>query len=127
MKKEIDESVLGHTGPYRRPERLRKRTEFAGAKFKESKVFEANEYVPDRFLGGPGHLGSVSRVLWEVPVQVFFSSQGSCYPPESWEMGEEWGKEEEGRVELELLGVKPSSLPTCGLRSMQGLGACSSF
>ncbi|ERE76085.1 import inner membrane translocase subunit TIM44-like protein [Cricetulus griseus] len=48
VKKEIDESVLGHTGPYRRPERLRKRTEFAGAKFKESKVFEANEYVPDR-------------------------------------------------------------------------------
>lgn len=43
VKKEIDESVLGHTGPYRRPERLRKRTEFAGAKFKESKVFEANE------------------------------------------------------------------------------------
>lgn len=43
MKKEIDESVLGQTGTYRRPERLRKRTEFAGAKFKESKVFEANE------------------------------------------------------------------------------------
>ncbi|OBS64630.1 hypothetical protein A6R68_06837 [Neotoma lepida] len=43
VKKEIDESVLGQTGPYRRPERLRKRTEFAGAKFKESKVFEANE------------------------------------------------------------------------------------
>lgn len=43
VKKEIDESVLGHTGPYRRPERLRKRTEFAGAKLKESKVFEANE------------------------------------------------------------------------------------
>lgn len=43
MKKEIDESILGKMGPYRRPERLRKRTEFAGAKFKESKVFEANE------------------------------------------------------------------------------------
>ncbi|XP_032742526.1 mitochondrial import inner membrane translocase subunit TIM44 [Rattus rattus] len=43
VKKEIDESVLGQTGTYRRPERLRKRTEFAGAKFKESKVFEANE------------------------------------------------------------------------------------
>lgn len=43
VKKELDESVLGQTGPYRRPERLRKRTEFAGAKFKESKVFEANE------------------------------------------------------------------------------------
>lgn len=43
VKKEIDESVLGQTGPYRRPERLRKRTEFAGAKFKEDKVFQANE------------------------------------------------------------------------------------
>ncbi|XP_006970208.2 mitochondrial import inner membrane translocase subunit TIM44 [Peromyscus maniculatus bairdii] len=43
VKKEIDESVLGQTGPYRRPERLRKRTEFAGAKLKENKVFEANE------------------------------------------------------------------------------------
>lgn len=43
VKKEIDESILGKMGPYRRPERLRKRTEFAGAKFKESKVFEANE------------------------------------------------------------------------------------
>ncbi|XP_051018926.1 mitochondrial import inner membrane translocase subunit TIM44 [Acomys russatus] len=43
VKKEIDDSVLGQTGPYRRPERLRKRTEFAGAKLKESKVFEANE------------------------------------------------------------------------------------
>jgi import inner membrane translocase subunit TIM44 len=43
VKKEIDESVLGQTGPYRRPERLRKRTEFAGEKFKEEKVFEPNE------------------------------------------------------------------------------------
>ncbi|KAL1772893.1 Mitochondrial import inner membrane translocase subunit TIM44 [Sigmodon hispidus] len=43
VKKEIDESVLGHTGPYRRPERLRKRTEFAGMKLKEDKVFKANE------------------------------------------------------------------------------------
>ncbi|KAM9111843.1 mitochondrial import inner membrane translocase subunit TIM44 isoform 1-T1 [Pangshura tecta] len=42
MKKEIDESVLGQTGPYRRPERLRKRTEFAGEKVKE-RIFEANE------------------------------------------------------------------------------------
>ncbi|XP_028641350.1 mitochondrial import inner membrane translocase subunit TIM44 [Grammomys surdaster] len=42
VKKEIDESVLGHTGPYRRPERLRKRTEF-GAKFKESKELKPNE------------------------------------------------------------------------------------
>ncbi|XP_036306177.1 mitochondrial import inner membrane translocase subunit TIM44 isoform X2 [Pipistrellus kuhlii] len=43
VKKEIDESVLGQTGPYRRPERLRKRKEFAGEKFKEEKVFEPNE------------------------------------------------------------------------------------
>ncbi|XP_004644939.1 mitochondrial import inner membrane translocase subunit TIM44 isoform X2 [Octodon degus] len=42
VRKEIDESVLGQTGPYRRPERLRKRTEFAGEKFKEEKVFEPN-------------------------------------------------------------------------------------
>ncbi|XP_050789745.1 mitochondrial import inner membrane translocase subunit TIM44 isoform X2 [Gopherus flavomarginatus] len=42
VKKEIDESVLGQTGPYRRPERLRKRTEFAGEKVKE-RIFEANE------------------------------------------------------------------------------------
>lgn len=42
VKKEIDDSVLGQTGPYRRPERLRKRTEF-GAKFKESKELEPNE------------------------------------------------------------------------------------
>ncbi|XP_034611116.1 mitochondrial import inner membrane translocase subunit TIM44 [Trachemys scripta elegans] len=37
MKKEI-----GQTGPYRRPERLRKRTEFAGEKIEE-RIFEANE------------------------------------------------------------------------------------
>ncbi|XP_016058975.1 PREDICTED: mitochondrial import inner membrane translocase subunit TIM44 isoform X3 [Miniopterus natalensis] len=43
VKKEIDESVLGQTGPYRRPERLRKRNEFAGEKLKEEKVFEPNE------------------------------------------------------------------------------------
>ncbi|XP_054439312.1 mitochondrial import inner membrane translocase subunit TIM44 isoform X2 [Pteronotus mesoamericanus] len=43
VKKEIDESVLGQTGPYRRPERLRKRKEFAGEKIKEEKVFEPNE------------------------------------------------------------------------------------
>lgn len=43
MKKEIDDSVLGQTGPYRRPERLRKRKEFAGEKLKEEKVFEPNE------------------------------------------------------------------------------------
>ncbi|XP_062034781.1 mitochondrial import inner membrane translocase subunit TIM44 isoform X2 [Lepus europaeus] len=43
VRKEIDESVLGQTGPYRRPQRLRKRTEFAGEKVKEEKVFEPNE------------------------------------------------------------------------------------
>ena len=43
VKKEIDESVLGQTGPYCRPEWLRKRKEFAGQKFKEEKVFEPNE------------------------------------------------------------------------------------
>ncbi|XP_040846203.1 mitochondrial import inner membrane translocase subunit TIM44 isoform X1 [Ochotona curzoniae] len=43
VKKEIDDSVLGQTGPYRRPSRLRKRTEFAGEKLKESRVFQANE------------------------------------------------------------------------------------
>ncbi|XP_030663685.1 mitochondrial import inner membrane translocase subunit TIM44 isoform X2 [Nomascus leucogenys] len=43
VKKEIDDSVLGQTGPYRRPQQLRKRTEFAGDKFKEEKVFEPNE------------------------------------------------------------------------------------
>ena len=41
--KEIDESILGQTGPYRRPERLRKRKEFDGEKFKEEKMFEGNE------------------------------------------------------------------------------------
>ncbi|XP_021565854.1 mitochondrial import inner membrane translocase subunit TIM44 [Carlito syrichta] len=43
VRREIDDSVLGQTAPYRRPERLRKRTEFAGEKFKEEKVFEPNE------------------------------------------------------------------------------------
>ncbi|KAK2489674.1 hypothetical protein MC885_009838 [Smutsia gigantea] len=43
VKKEIDESVLGQTGPYRRPERLRKRKEFSGEKSKQEKVFEPNE------------------------------------------------------------------------------------
>ncbi|NWZ87405.1 TIM44 translocase, partial [Poecile atricapillus] len=43
VKKEIDESVLGQTGPYRRPERLRKRTEYSGERVKEQRVFEANE------------------------------------------------------------------------------------
>jgi len=45
VKKEIDESVLGQTGPYKRPERLRKRTEFSGERIKEERIFEANEYV----------------------------------------------------------------------------------
>uniref|UniRef100_A0A803V374 Mitochondrial import inner membrane translocase subunit TIM44 n=1 Tax=Ficedula albicollis TaxID=59894 RepID=A0A803V374_FICAL len=43
VKKEIDESVLGQTGPYRRPERLRKRTEYSGERSKEQRVFQANE------------------------------------------------------------------------------------
>uniref|UniRef100_A0A8D2PYE1 Translocase of inner mitochondrial membrane 44 n=1 Tax=Zosterops lateralis melanops TaxID=1220523 RepID=A0A8D2PYE1_ZOSLA len=43
VKKELDESVLGQTGPYRRPERLRKRTEYSGERIKEQRVFEANE------------------------------------------------------------------------------------
>nr|XP_033809519.1 mitochondrial import inner membrane translocase subunit TIM44 isoform X1 [Geotrypetes seraphini] len=43
VKKEIDESVLGQTGPYRAPETLRKRTEFSRDTSKEEKVFEANE------------------------------------------------------------------------------------
>ncbi|XP_054835313.1 mitochondrial import inner membrane translocase subunit TIM44 [Eublepharis macularius] len=43
VRKEIDESVLGQTGPYKRPERLRKRTEFSGDRIKEERVFEANE------------------------------------------------------------------------------------
>ncbi|EHB04240.1 Mitochondrial import inner membrane translocase subunit TIM44 [Heterocephalus glaber] len=43
VKKEIHESALGQAGPYRRPARLRKRTEFEGEKFQEEKVFEPNE------------------------------------------------------------------------------------
>ncbi|XP_068127277.1 mitochondrial import inner membrane translocase subunit TIM44 [Hyperolius riggenbachi] len=42
VKKEIDESVLAQTGPYRRPARLRKRNEFSGDKSKDEKLFEAN-------------------------------------------------------------------------------------
>lgn len=42
MKKEIGD--LGHTGPYRPPARLRKRSEFS-SKGADEKVFEANEYV----------------------------------------------------------------------------------
>ena len=41
--KEIDESILGQTGPYRWPERPWKRKEFDGEKFKEEKMFEGNE------------------------------------------------------------------------------------
>ncbi len=42
MKKEIGD--LGHTGPYRPPARLRKRTEFSSkGAGDDSKVFEANE------------------------------------------------------------------------------------
>lgn len=44
VKKEIDD--LGHTGPYRPPARLRKRSEFSSkGAGDDSKVFEANEYV----------------------------------------------------------------------------------
>eukprot|EP00079_Xenopus_tropicalis_P020544 XP_012811621.1 PREDICTED: mitochondrial import inner membrane translocase subunit TIM44 isoform X1 [Xenopus tropicalis] len=43
VKKEFDESVLGQTGPYRPPSRLRKRSEFSGDRTKEEKIFEANE------------------------------------------------------------------------------------
>ncbi|XP_072261160.1 mitochondrial import inner membrane translocase subunit TIM44 [Pyxicephalus adspersus] len=43
VKKEIDESVLAQTGPYRPPSKLRKRSEFSGDKSEEEKVFEANE------------------------------------------------------------------------------------
>ncbi|XP_053319776.1 mitochondrial import inner membrane translocase subunit TIM44 [Spea bombifrons] len=43
VKKEIDESVLGETGPYRPPSRLRKRSEFSGDGAKGQKIFEANE------------------------------------------------------------------------------------
>lgn len=44
MKKEIGD--LGHTGPYRPPARLRKRSEFSSkGAGDDSKVFEANEYV----------------------------------------------------------------------------------
>ncbi|XP_053558990.1 mitochondrial import inner membrane translocase subunit TIM44 [Bombina bombina] len=43
VKKEIDESVLGQTGPYRPPPRLRKRSEYSGDGSKEEKIFEANE------------------------------------------------------------------------------------
>lgn len=44
VKKEIGD--MGHTGPYRPPVRLRKRSEFSSkGAGDESKVFEANEYV----------------------------------------------------------------------------------
>lgn len=44
VKKEIGD--LGHTGPYRPPTRLRKRSEFSSkGAGDDSKVFEANEYV----------------------------------------------------------------------------------
>lgn len=44
VKKEIGD--LGHTGPYRPPARLRKRSEFSSkGAGDDSKVFEANEYV----------------------------------------------------------------------------------
>ncbi|XP_075708684.1 mitochondrial import inner membrane translocase subunit TIM44 [Rhinoderma darwinii] len=43
VKKEIDESILAQTGPYRPPSRLRKRSEFSGEKMGEEKIFEPNE------------------------------------------------------------------------------------
>ena len=43
VKKEIGD--LGHTGPYRPPARLRKRSEFSSKGAGEEKIFEANEYV----------------------------------------------------------------------------------
>lgn len=43
--KEIDESILGQTGPYHWPEQPWKRKEFDGEKFKEEKMFEGNEEV----------------------------------------------------------------------------------
>lgn len=47
MKKEIGD--LGHTGPYRPPTRLRKRSEFSSkGAVDDSKVYEANEYVSAR-------------------------------------------------------------------------------
>lgn len=45
VKKEIGD--LGHTGPYRPPARLRKRSEFSSKGGDDDKVFEANEYVSD--------------------------------------------------------------------------------
>lgn len=48
VKKEIGD--LGHTGPYRPPARLRKRSEFSSKGAGEEKVFEANEYVFPRDL-----------------------------------------------------------------------------
>ncbi|NXN15444.1 TIM44 translocase, partial [Indicator maculatus] len=43
VKKELDESVLGQSAPYRRPQRLRKRTESSGDSCRGERVFEANE------------------------------------------------------------------------------------
>ncbi|XP_056428167.1 mitochondrial import inner membrane translocase subunit TIM44 isoform X2 [Hyla sarda] len=49
VKKEIDESILTQTGPYRPPSRLRKRSEFSGEKSDE-KIFEPNEESMDVVL-----------------------------------------------------------------------------
>ncbi|XP_073450924.1 mitochondrial import inner membrane translocase subunit TIM44 isoform X3 [Aquarana catesbeiana] len=43
VKREIDESVLVQTGPYRPPSRLRKRSEYSVDESKEEKIFEANK------------------------------------------------------------------------------------
>ncbi|KAM8940177.1 mitochondrial import inner membrane translocase subunit TIM44 isoform 2-T2 [Pelodytes ibericus] len=50
VRKEIDESVLGESGPYRAPSRLRKRSEFSGDSSKEQKIYEANEDGTDLVL-----------------------------------------------------------------------------
>lgn len=77
VKKEIDESVLGQTGPYRRPERLRKRNEFAGEKLKEEKVFEPNEDA----LGVVLHKDSKWYQQWKDfrDNNVVFNRECSCH------------------------------------------------
>ncbi|XP_072457078.1 mitochondrial import inner membrane translocase subunit TIM44 isoform X2 [Notamacropus eugenii] len=43
VKKELDKNILGQKGTYRRPERLRKRTELSGEKLNQDKVFQPNK------------------------------------------------------------------------------------
>lgn len=73
MKKEIDD--LGHTGPYRPPPRLRKRTEFSyKGSGDDGKVFEANEYVSAfsfaLILRGPLFQKSLKPL--EIPLMAYF-------------------------------------------------------